>query len=268
MYINQKELLELRDLYNKLIKKLDSKKAIDIDGHLIIDRYKNLPKFYLVRYDKSTGRKKKKYIAKKNIRLIKMLAQKSYDKRARNFLEKRLKILNLACKVGLDRNIDDIYASLSKERKKLVSPIVPSRDKYVAKWLAKPHIAPPLNYPNNGIISKNGESVRSKSEKILADMFYDQKIPYKYECPLSIKGTIVYPDFTFLSPYDNSEIYWEHHGMMGDPAYAEKTVKKILLYEKNKIHQGQNLILTFEGKNATFDFDVAQHFIDRLLKKR
>lgn len=45
------------------------------------------------------------------------------------------------------------------------------------------------------------ERVRSKSEKILADYFYRRKIPYKYECPLTLKGVgTVYPDFTFLSP--------------------------------------------------------------------
>ena len=50
--------------------------------------------------------------------------------------------------------------------------------------------------------TKKGEYVRSKSEKILADMFYDLNIPYEYECQLILRnGYEYYPDFTFISPY-------------------------------------------------------------------
>lgn len=50
------------------------------------------------------------------------------------------------------------------------------------------------------ILTNRGERVRSKSEKIIADCFFRKGIPYKYECPLYLKGLgIIYPDFTILS---------------------------------------------------------------------
>ena len=86
------------------------------------------------------------------------------------------------------------------------------------------------------IVTDRGERVRSKSEKILADYFYRQGIPYKYECPLYLKGfRQVYPDFTFLSRRTGKEIYWEHHGRLDDPLYAQNMVKKLQAYEKNGI---------------------------------
>ena len=63
------------------------------------------------------------------------------------------------------------------------------------------------------ILTENGERVRSKSEKILADYFYRQNILYKYEKPLYLKGYgTVYPDFTFLSSKTGKEIYWNMRG--------------------------------------------------------
>ena len=89
------------------------------------------------------------------------------------------------------------------------------------------------------IRSERRERVRSKSEKILADFFYRNQIPYKYECPLHLKnfGT-VYPDFTFLSAKTGQEIYWEHDGRMDDPVYAQNAIRKIYAYEENGIYPG------------------------------
>lgn len=41
--------------------------------------------------------------------------------------------------------------------------------------------------------------------------FCRNRIPYKYECPLYLKGVgTVYPDFTFLSLKTGQEIYWKN----------------------------------------------------------
>ena len=106
--------------------------------------------------------------------------------------------------------------------------------------------------------------MRSKSEKILADYFFHHGIEYKYECPLYLKnGLIVYPDFTFLSPRTYEEIYWEHNGMMDDPKYSVKAVRKIQSYEDNEIYHGEKLILTYETEKLVLN--TAQ--IEQLVKK-
>lgn len=108
--------------------------------------------------------------------------------------------------------------------------------------------------------------LRSKSEKILADYFYKRGIEYKYECPLYLKGMgNVYPDFTFLSPHNNQEIYWEHNGRMDDPAYAQKAVRKINTYEKNNIFPGERLILTYETEHTLLDSKLIRQLADKYL---
>ena len=65
-------------------------------------------------------------------------------------------------------------------------------------------------------------------KKYWRTIFYRNKIAYKYECPLHLKGYgMVYPDFTFLSRKTKQEIYWEHDGRMDDSVYAQNAVRKI-----------------------------------------
>ena len=116
------------------------------------------------------------------------------------------------------------------------------------------------------ILTENGERVRSKSEKILADYFYRKGIEYKYEYPLYLNGVgTVYPDFTFLSPQTGEEIYWEHNGMVDDPGYARKMVRKIQEYEKNGIFPGERLILTYETEQTILNTQKIEQLVNRYL---
>ena len=117
------------------------------------------------------------------------------------------------------------------------------------------------------IRTERGERVRSKSEKILADYFSRHGIPYKYECPLYLKGTgLVHPDFTFLSRKSGQEIYWEHDGRMDDPEYARNAIRKIQAYEANGIYPGERLILTFETSKIVLDMKLIEKLVCRYLQ--
>lgn len=99
------------------------------------------------------------------------------------------------------------------------------------------------------ITTDKGEPVRSKSEKIIADKMNKKGVPYVYEQPLLFNGyCYIVPDFKVLNRKTRKEIYWEHLGMMDDADYVEKAIKKIELYEKNGIFQGDKLIVTYETK--------------------
>ena len=116
------------------------------------------------------------------------------------------------------------------------------------------------------ILTELGERVRSKSEKILADFFYRNRIPYKYECPLYLKNFgMVYPDFTFLSAKTGQEIYWEHDGRMDDPVYTQRAVRKIQAYEQNGIYPGEQLILTFETEKSVLDLRMVKRLAEKYL---
>lgn len=60
-------------------------------------------------------------------------------------------------------------------------------------------------------ITKRGEEVRSRSEKMIADYFYENRIEYEYEKPVYIKGhsgwKIINPDF-YLPEYNVYVEFW------------------------------------------------------------
>ena len=106
--------------------------------------------------------------------------------------------------------------------------------------------------------------MRSKSEKIIADKLYHLGIPYKYEAPLNLKGLgIIHPDFTIMDMKNRREVYWEHCGIMDNSEYAERAVARINQYERNGLHLGERLILTFETGNTPLDIRVLDKIIER-----
>lgn len=261
-------LLDLLCLYKEQSQKLKNKRFNYPEGSLLIQRSEKYVQYYHKFKDNKTGKYITKYIKNKDLNTKKRLAQKSYNKKLKNLVYRRLELLEKLCLDFSDYEIEDLYSQMLPERQDLVEPAILPWNEYVNKWLARNDKRSGPNFPFQGIMSKKGEQVRSKSEKIMADMFFDQNIPYKYECPLKLKNQYFYPDFTFLSPYNRKEIYWEHFGMMGDENYAEKAINKIAIYEENNILFGENLIVTFEAKNTSLNSQHVQRLIDRYLIKK
>ncbi len=190
------------------------------------------------------------YIRRENSNIVKPLAQKAYDKRIKRIVDRRLKQLENICNEYKDDELLEIYNSQSDIRKNMVEPVETPFEQRIQKWKEVPYQGKGFAEGAPVILSKKGERVRSKSEKILADTFYDMGIEYKYECPLLLKGYgTIYPDFTLLSKRTRKEVYWEHDGRMDDPDYADKAIRKIDSYIANGIIPGDRLIVTYETSN-------------------
>lgn len=105
--------------------------------------------------------------------------------------------------------------------------------------------------------------MRSKSEKLIADKLNKMNIPYRYEYPIKLGSIVMYPDFLLLNVKDRTEYILEHFGMMDNPGYAEKAIRKIRTYEKNGIIQGEQLFITYETSQIPIDVRI----LGKMLKK-
>ena len=162
--------------------------------------------------------------------------------------------------------IDSELPKLHTQRQLLVTPIEPIWEKELARWYDSEYHGKEFYEGTAEIVTEKGERVRSKSEKILADYFYRNNILYQYEKPLYLKGYgTVYPDFTFLSKKTRKEIYWEHEGMLDKPEYAKSAVKKIESYQRNGIHLGERLILTFETELTVLNSQIVEELVEKYL---
>lgn len=216
-------------------------------------------KFY--HYTTDNTHKNGKYIHHAEEELVRRLAQKEYDEKVLRLVERRIKQIGRIAKDYHDDEIERIYLSQHVTRQALIEVVEPTWKKQLEQWEQEVYTAKGFQDGDVVIYSEKGERVRSKSEKIMADYFYRNHIPYKYEKPLQLKGFgIVYPDFTFLSRRNGQEIYWEHEGKMDDPSYAKAAVRKIQTYENNDIYMGDRLILTFEtDKNILNTRDIERN---------
>ena len=116
------------------------------------------------------------------------------------------------------------------------------------------------------ILTEKGESVKSKSEKIIADKLNMMNIPYCYEVPLYLKGYgYVKPDFKVLNVATRKEYYWEHYGMMDNKDYIIKALKKKNSYISNNFIVGDNLIETYESQSCPLDTRNVEKIIKTFL---
>lgn len=90
--------------------------------------------------------------------------------------------------------------------------------------------------------TERGEAVRSKSEVIIADKLYNKKLDYQYEAPLEFDSVVKYPDFTIEDDNTGITYYWEHCGMLQDPAYEKRWKKKLDWYRAHDIKPHQESV--------------------------
>lgn len=261
------QLIILERKYRFLQRSLRKFQQPKNQGWLEIRLKHHRPYYYHCYHDEKRGKLTRKYIRLADISLAKNLAGKAYYKKLEHLLAERIPLLHQLNQVFREDEIDRLYDNLHEARKDLFSPLQPTKKQILARWMKQPFSPNPMPKASIEMKTKRGEVVRSKTEKILADMFYDAGIPYKYECPLFIqKDRPIYPDFTFLDPMTMEEIYWEHFGRMDDPDYANRTLEKIKQYEINGIHLGDRLLASFESGKVYLNYESVRQIIAKRLK--
>lgn len=156
----------------------------------------------------------------------------------------------------LRKNIDAMGKCLSK-----IEPYHPMNFKYgrhvrgdlylpedvcFKEWIEKEDNQNPYHPEQRIHETKRGVPVRSKSEMLISDILFDNNIRYKNETELRLEGRSFYPDFEIFHNKTHRIIWWEHLGKLDDPRYVYRNMEKIIVYGRNGIVLGDNLILTFE----------------------
>jgi hypothetical protein len=252
------------DTLRKGIQKASREKEQFPEGHLRCSIRHGHDRYYHVT---DTSSRNGIYIKKKDQILAQKLAQKEYHdeflKRAHAELDDLKQVVNHLEQDSVDR----YYQRMTPGRRKLIIPYIQSDESFVLEWQTK--VFPPNTYleENKQFETRRGELVRSKSEMILADLFFELSIPYRYEQPLRLKdGTTRYPDFTLLKVSAREEIYLEHFGMMDNPEYVKHNLEKLDQYRANGIYLGKNLLLTYETEDSPLDISGIRRMIKAIFQ--
>lgn len=259
----KKQLLHEQERLEKIHKKVKQELENAPEGTLRLGKSQGCTQYY---HCKKGTTHNGVYIPKREMELVRQLAQKAYDERILRYTENALLKMGRVLKGYEDDGIEKIYLSEHPQKQKLITPVEPTFQQKLERWLTEPYVGKSFGEDAPVIVTNSGIRVRSKSEKIMADYFDSIGLAFKYECPLHLKpyGTI-YPDFTFLSRRTGREVYWEHEGMMDNPEYARAAVQKIGLYEMNGIFPGEDLILSFETSTSVLNTVLIKSLTKRYL---
>ena len=234
----QQEILELQKLQKQLEVRLADTPTETL--HILQKSDKNI-QYYV--YDKN---RKRKYLSSKEKQTAHVLAQKSYDQKVLAMIEARMRYGKRLLE-EYENSISGIFQHLSFPRKTLVTPIIPTDEQFVEDWYRR-HPGMENPYPfHHTFFSERGETVRSKSEKILADLFLRKQLPYIYEPKIILRnGQVIYPDFLLLNVPQRKTFVYEHFGMMDNPQYAQKAIEKITMYSENGYWYGDTFLFSLE----------------------
>ena len=221
-----------------------------VDGHLSVTSTPTKCEFYRINL---AAEKKRLYIPKTNMDYVKALATSDYAARLLRLSHRELKALERYISVLERGTPETVYSHMTFARRELVKPLLVS-DEILEQWWTQEPFVQSTHMPENKIYpTKKGDMVRSKSEVFFADTFLDMGLSYRYEQVLNLHGVSMVPDFSLWDRKRRREVYLEHFGLMDDPDYRQKALRKIDVYRRNGIYVGKNLITTFEGNGSTLN---------------
>lgn len=212
---------------------------------------------------KNPGDKRGRYIPKKEMNLIRALAQKDYDTATLTAIKREMKAIESWKKSCPKTRAEDVFKQLSSQRKELVVPEFQTEEMYAKRWLAQAKKSEPFMSDSLRITTLRGDSVRSKAEAMIADALFNHGIPYKYEQSVWAFETVYLPDFIILQPHTHKEMIWEHFGMMDDKAYADNVMKKLSNYAQAGFVTGDNLLFTMETQSNPLSNIQINRMIER-----
>lgn len=235
-------------------------------GKLRISKSRGILRYYNIIDPKDTLGS---YIPKGKQEIVNKLAEKDYLNKLKKEVEVELHDINSYLKKHNSSNLEDIYRNMNDYRKNLITPLVLPDELYVQQWKNESYTINPYFDINKIYPTKNDELVQSKSEAILADMYYDLGIPYRYDAELQLKnGVRKYPDFTLLDIKNRRLVYHEHFGMFDDDEYRRKNLRKLDEYRRNGIYPGKNLIITYEAEGSYLNVKEIRQMVKEIFDVR
>ena len=297
--INKTSVISILSALMNSLRIITEDTAADTDDlTLIVKKYRGSDHFHIA--DKQG---KDRYIKKSDTDLIARYAQKRYRNEVRKAAEKEIAQLKRCLDIlnghsaGIS-DINDVYAALPEAMKPYVTPDPLSDEEYARQWQESNTVVKRKNIHKEDDYHKyktlRGDYVGSKSEALIADRLYVNKIPYHYEVAFipeaepdytmpvyDIKGRIIgyeapafdpfardtlHPDFYVLNKRTRKAYYWEHLGKLDDPKYCTDNLNRFVRVLDAGHTIGEEILVTHEDRQNPLRLERVDEIIDRYLK--
>ena len=251
MIIDNDLNLRLRRLQEMKDKVLARHARTPPDGLLRGYRYRDGFQYFL---RKNTQDRHGIYLTNNKIETAAELAQYEYEELVIGSIDAELQKPYCRCAGSADIwPWEQVYMQLPEFKRVLVEPLELPDAEFLNKWLNQQYVGKEFAADDPLFFTGCNVRVRSKAEVIIGSLFEKYNIPYLYEKPLYVKGSVLYPDFTILDLRYRRELIWEHFGLMDDPSYSSAFVWKINQYDRANCRLGDNLIISLESASNPLD---------------
>lgn len=265
MLFNQM-LLEEEKRLEKLSESLEEKLKQAPDGKLNVYKRGNKWRWYIRLGQNSQA--VRLCAAKVDKQVLKKLAEKEADRRKLVDVKQQLEAISRYKSAYYKKHQDGKFLLQSRfEALRTYSPGMWELlfDSELVQWEKADYAQLQRYQDQKKTVSNRGLVTRSKSESIIATVLEDMEIPFHYEEQLMVGNTVLYPDFTLRHPQTAKTVYWEHFGLIEEPAYKADTLKKFGRYIEAGIFPGIQLICTFETRAEPMTFKKAKAYADYFL---
>ena len=245
-----------------IIQEAEERMANAPAGSIRMVKCRRFPQFYL-RSDPSE--KSGKYIPAGEKETIRALVQKKYDAKMIKNAKKQLGAIDSFLSQYDPQGLDKAFQQINPDMRNYLSKAIIPNEEYALRWQAETYEPKPFAEGTPEHYTQRGERVRSKSEVLIANALYQTGIPYRYEAPLYLGRTLLYPDFTTLRVRDRKIIYMEHFGLLDDASYRDNAISKVRLFERNGILPGDRLLITVENYRNPLNLNSVNALIHNYL---
>ena len=192
----------------------------------------------------------------RNQDMIRALARKRYLQESLALLEKNIPALKKFIAAHEAPTPDNLLKKISSNFDQLPPEMFLPRLQARNDWACADYRRSTYNPKGKIHMTGRGLRVRSKSEVIIAEKLDAFGVPFRYEQMLYIENYSFSPDFVMLQGEELK--YWEHCGLVNDPAYMKRHKWKLNMYEKAGIVPWRNLIITYDDANGTIDSRIIE----------
>lgn len=203
---------------------------------------------------------------KKDDERIGYLVKKSYYEKCVKEIDRSLaKLTDLMAwaerKLPAHQADEEAFEALPKWKQEFLAGEALTMAQRIDAWSKEEYFKNPYHEEAARIETVSGESVRSKSEREIANCLYENGLAYRYDCRVELADGSVYADFVIMHPRTGELTVWEHAGMMDDDDYVAHNYNRLARYAASGFFVGENLILTVE----TADHPLSTETVKRLI---
>ncbi|MDD6072986.1 MAG: ATPase [Clostridium sp.] len=251
------QLLSRKHKLDQQIQQTEALLALSPPGHLICTRNGIYTKHIHVSQGVKT------HIPKQQSDFAKKLAKKKYLTALLEDLQHERTAI-LSCLKQYESHSSSVEQLLNHPAyRSIILSALNTSSPELTEWEDAAYETNPANPSQRRHPCASGHIVRSKSEVLIDQALFFQRIPFRYECALSLGEVTFYPDFTIRHPKSGQFFYWEHFGLMDSPSYSQNAFQKLQIYSSNGYIPTINLITTFE----TREYPLCTDTIDRIIEQ-